>query len=82
MVDMKKKAKTREYTKVASDVEEPCGFVFQPPKSEARDGRRRLILAILFCVFFIICEITGEIYHCIITTKVVYMGFHLVGYFS
>ncbi|XP_031557916.1 zinc transporter 8-like [Actinia tenebrosa] len=60
MFDMKKKAKTREYTKIVSDVEEPpCRFVCQPPKSELRDGRKRLIVAILFCVFFIICEITG-----------------------
>lgn len=62
MFDMKKKAKTREYTKIASDVEQPpCRFVCQPPKSDLRDGRKRLIIAILFCLFFIICEITGEI---------------------
>lgn len=62
MFDMKKKAKAREYTKIASDEEQPpCRFVCQPPKSDLRDGRKRLIVAILFCVFFIICEITGEI---------------------
>ncbi|KAK3753286.1 hypothetical protein QZH41_015235, partial [Actinostola sp. cb2023] len=59
MFDMKKKAKTRDYTKVVSDVVEPCGFACQPTHRDARDGRRRLIAAVFFCVFFIICEVTG-----------------------
>lgn len=65
---MKRKAMAGgEYSKLSqADEETGCQFVRQEKHRHENDARRRLVTACLFCVVFIICEVTGKkkITHC------------------
>lgn len=59
---MKRKAMAGgEYSKLSqADEETGCHFVRQEKHRHENDARRRLVTACLFCVVFIICEVTGK----------------------
>lgn len=59
---MKRKAMAGgEYSKLSqADEETGCQFVRQEKHRHENDARRRLVTACLFCVVFIICEVTGK----------------------
>lgn len=59
---MKRKAMAGgEYSKLSqADEETSCQFVRQEKHRHENDARRRLVTACLFCVLFIICEVTGR----------------------
>ena len=63
--DMKKKTVSQDYKKLPQSDRnaEDCVFVDNLSESrETHDGRKRLLAASVFCVLFIVAEITGKLF--------------------